>query len=243
MGKKSLERFCNQLFVNLTDKLIFYIPDNSVIKESIIEVNAEGFEDYLQKVIIMDWHKGPLMYAKSSVQFSELDKTSLLNKNVLTLIEKKEKLESISFDYIFNRYYDQVRAINIMSNWLNDESRLKMIDDKRHKTIQAFKLQQILFEKHQSELEKVFRSNNINKNNYSTSDKLELQLPILLDQLSKIESNQLSNNKIVEQLIATSKKQESQQKLASKKPKKILITENDAEQFLLATVFGVSLQH
>ena len=242
MGKKSLDNFCKKLFVNLTESFVFYIPDNSAIKESIIEAKAEEFKNYLQKVIMMDWHKGPLMYAKSSLQFNEFDKRSLLSKNVLKLIEQKEQLAQISFEYIFDSYYDQVRSIIFISHWLNDDSRLKMVDDKRHKTIQTFKLQQNLFETHLSELEKVFRSNKIKAINDSTSDKLELQLPILLDELRRIETNQLSSNKIVEQLIASSHKQENHQKIITKRPKRILVNDREVEHFLLATVFGINLQ-
>lgn len=242
MGKKSLENFCKKLFVDLTDVFIFYIPDSSVMNESIKESNAKEFKSLLQKVIIMDWHKGPLMYVKDTLKFSELEKSALLSKNILRLIDKKEKLKSSSFEYIFDKYYNQVCAMNIVAGWLNDQNRLERVDDKREKTVQAFWLQQLLFESHQSELEKVFCSSNKTVNSILGSDKLELQLPILLDQLNKIESNQLMNNKIVERLVGKTQvpKENSITKFNPLK-KKLLITEVEAEEYLLKAVFNLSL--
>ncbi|MDT0554120.1 hypothetical protein [Urechidicola vernalis] len=226
--------------MNLTDNFLFYIPDNEIIGNAIEESNADVFQNYLDQVILMDWKKGPLMFAKNELQFNEYVKISLLEKNVLKLIERKEKLTSTSFDFIFEKYYNQVRAITFICVWLNDESRLNQLDDNSIAMMKSFELQYKLYEQHLLSLEGAFRKKGVAMQLQPTSN-IELQLPILLDQLKTIETNQIANNKIVEYLVATTKKSEIKNKGNSKKPKSILITESEAEEFLLATVFGIAL--
>lgn len=242
MGKKSLENFCNNLFVNLTEGFVFYIPENSFFNSIIDQTEPALLSSFFEKVIIMDWHKGPLMYAKSSVKFNELKKVSLFNKNILALIEKKTKLESQGFHYVFDKYFNQVKALYLLARWLNDSIRLQQAVNTSDNTIQDIKTQKKLLENHIVELNKIFRGKETVVQEQEPSTKnLELQVPILLDQLNKIESNQLTNSKIVDRLLASTQKQSEKTKLP-KKPKKLLISETEAEEFILASTFGIKLQ-
>ncbi len=247
MGKNSLENFCSKLFKNLLEELIFYIPDNEIFNVTIKAHNLLELKIYFQKVIYMDKMKGPLMYTNDTYKPNMLEKASLLNRNILSLIDKKGKLDLVGFNYVFDKYYEQVQGIYFVATWLNNNERLAMVEQANVRAINKFKSQEQLYEKHLLELNATFKNSKelVSQNNDRIIKNLELQFPVLFKQLKGIDTALEENKNVIDQLVKEFLKYQktSLNNVAiPKSNKKILITETEAKEFLLETVFGIKLQ-
>ena len=246
MGRKSLENFCNKLFANLIEEFIFFIPENIFFTSELDSQNLPAFKSYFQKVIYMDHIKGPLLYNLDRKGPDMIVKSGLLTKNTLGLIENNEQLSSSNFNYILNNYLDQVKGLAFISDWMNDQDRLIEVAGIDSKARVNFNLQSELFEKHLDELSKTFKTGEIMlENNESVIKDLKLQVPKLIEQIKNIGETQLVQVAMISEFVQSAQKNvtiKPKEVLSGKKLKPILITENEAEEFLLATIFGIKLQ-
>lgn len=243
MGSKSLQKFSDKLLSNLLEELIFYIPNNDQLNSLLDEHNLYELKQYFEKVIYMDRFKGPLLYTQKRQGPDLHNKSKLLEKNILKLVAKKEQLSETGFNYFFNQYNEYAQGMNTICSWFNDAGRLKEIEQISEGTIKSFELQSEIFQKHIRTLNSTFEKEE--KENENILKKLELQLPNLFNQLKEIEKAQLSQQTIVEHIVNSTQQAQLNPTTQnpSKKKKKILISDTEAEEFLLENIFGIKLHH
>ena len=245
MKTESLEKFCNKLFSGLLEEFIFFIPNTVFFSEQLEAQNLSEFRKYFQKVIYMDHMQGPLMYTSKRKGPDMLIKAELLNKNIISLIEKSEHLSKSNFNYVNKKYVDQVRGLAFISNWMNDQDSLSEVDGIDKKTKISFRLQSELFEKHLDELATTFKTEESEaKNDIDILNNLELQVPRLIEQIKQVGDTQSNQIEIITQLVQSSQRgeiSETKEVIPPKKQKRILISEDETEEFLIETVFGLRL--
>ena len=245
MKTESLEKFCNKLFRGLLEEFIFFIPNTVLFSEQLETQNLSEFKKYFQKVIYMDHMQGPLIYSSKRKGPDMLIKAKLLNKNILSLIEKSEDLSKANFNYVNKKYVDQVRGLALVSNWMNDQDRLKGVEGIDTKTKTSFRLQSELFEKHLNEMATAFETEESEtKKDIDILNDLELQVPRLIEQIKQVGDTQSNQIEIITQLVQSSQRDvisETKEAIPLKKQKRILISEDEAEEFLFKTLFGLRL--
>ena len=245
MKTESLEKFCNKLFSGLLEEFIFFIPNTVFFSEQLEAQNLSEFRKYFQKVIYMDNMQGPLMYTSKSKGPDMLIKAELLNKNIISLIEKSGHLSKSNFNYVNKKYVDQVRGLSFISNWMNDQDRLKGVEGIETKTKTSFQLQSELFERHLDELNTTFEIEETETKKYiDILNDLELQVPRLIEQIKQVGDTQSNQIEIITQLVQSSQSDviiETKEAIPPKKQKRILISDDEAEEFLLESLFGLRL--
>lgn len=246
MGRKSLENFCSKLFANLIEEFIFFIPETVFFTSELDSQDLSAFKSYFQKVIYMDHIKGPLLYNLDRNGPDMIVKSGLLTKNTLGLLEKNEQLSSSNFNYILNKYSVQVNGLAFISDWMNDQENLIEVAGIDSKARANFNLQSQLFEEHLVELNKTFKTGEKElENNESVIKDLKLQVPKLIEQIKHVGEIQSVQVAMISEFVQSAQKNVSikpKEVLPAKKLKPLLITENEAEEFLLATTFGIRLQ-
>jgi hypothetical protein len=147
------------------------------------------------------------------------EKQIVLEKNLINLLRQQKKLSSTEFKFLMDKYSDTLRYYAQFTSWMQET-----LDDQKTDlppyTSMYFEAQKIAFQNHQKEIVKYFPSKVIT-------------IPKTLDWSSYYESDlppikQLSNIAIIEKQVV-------------KKKKPILITDEEAQRYLLETVFKVKV--
>jgi hypothetical protein len=166
-----------------------------------------------------------------------LQKKKILETNLFKLLEGKEKLKNDQFDFFIKMYLEKVNFCLQISKWLNNNLvmyRLEMNEEVKS----AFQFQHDFFQQHSKHLNKYF----------SSSEKLTTQAPIDVAQfieknfkeLKESLSNQSDNGKvIIDNEAQNILKGEQKREVKAQMKKPIIITEQEADKFILKRVFKV----
>jgi len=235
MGKKSLEKFYNCLIPPLWEELYFYISDRNIPTDFFESYNAIEIRKFFNKILVMDHKLGPILYKKERGITALLLKSSLLEKNIFSLLEKKSRVQVHEFTFILEKYFEQVETCFWIANWTNDnlESQTTLIVDDSTRTV--FELQFKTIKDHFKKLIKHFYPNreDLLSTDLNVIETLETYFPDLLGRYKKDEDN----TKIIEQ---QTRSKSTKIVDASKEDKKqFLITEKQAEDFILKSVFNI----
>lgn len=161
----------------------------------------------------------------------------ILETNLFKLLEGKEKLKNAQFDFFIKMYLERVNFCLHISKWLNNNMatyRLEMNDEVKS----AFQFQCDFFQQHFEHLNEYF----------SYSEKLTTQAPIDVakfiennfKELKESIANQRDNVKaIIDNEAQNILKGEHKKEVKAKLKKPILITEQEADKFILKRVFKV----
>ena len=221
-----LEKKHKALLENLYKLFIFYVPESIVPEEKKESIEAKNLEPFLNAIIFVDG-KGLDRGLDQNPNLLELfGKNSRLDENMFLLLDEKERLTSAQFNFLIKKYSEQMNVFVYVSNWLNEnlELYIAMVDDK----IRAyFALQKMAFQNHKALLHQNFILNAIPQPKpQKVIDQIETTL------------------KALDQFKTIKEKKQPTSKLPTKKLKKesILITKEQAEDFLLRTVFNVNTE-
>ncbi|WP_418602806.1 hypothetical protein [Hwangdonia sp.] len=160
-------------------------------------------------------------------------KDNVLEGNLFQLLEMKDRLGRESFRFLFDKYLSNVKA------WIFGYKRLlENFDSCMPKTSKNkkifFEYQCRALDDHLIKLNQKFQFNF--KNTKTTN---------LIDVLSKHKSVFPFNKSIHHSLIRSIEKNDNEKERETKKPikKQLLLTEKEADEFLLKTVFNVKTDH
>ena len=207
---------------NLTRWYLFYVPNT--LKEhqkSIPHLKTITPEKY-----------DTVVYSKeqyiTSNDLEQLDhskiitKGTILDQNIFKLFEAKETYDDSQFKFLIEKYKEFIDMHCYITKWLYDNVRtfIKNIPDD---IINLFRLQYLAFEKHQKQFYDHF---NLSPENL-IEEKIKKRIS---DPNFKIEVPNLFNTKT--EVVS--------QRKTKRKP--ILITEKEADLFLLEAVFNVRLE-
>ena len=228
MDNTELHTFCNNLISKIWSNVIFFI-----IKDNIPVDISEKIEpiielDIWNKLFVVDYTLGPVVYQKGIDKNGILLKGSELEQIIFILFEKKNTLKTHEFNYVFEKYFEQLDCLLYLTNWL--QNNLNYIDETDEEVLGLFKIQFLNFKKHFKEVVKHFFPN-----------KLDLP-PTRFDAFSIIEDNfgnlsQSIKNKTLPKLDFNY--ENNSIKKTSKIKKTPLISEEEADKAVLKSIFNI----
>ena len=109
MDKGSLNKFYDRLVGNLWDEFLFFFPVNQIPKEILDELKFLETQDINNKVLVIDKEKGPMFYKTSRNPVKAISKGAKLDANIFGLLERKKSCEPFEFNYVLEKYFEQVK--------------------------------------------------------------------------------------------------------------------------------------
>jgi hypothetical protein len=250
MSNTSLEKFYNDLIPNLWEEVLFYIPDNSIPIEVIDKFDNIEVQKIFNKIWVVDYRLGPIVYEKGRDNKKALFKGSILSKNIYSLLEKKSSVKSHEFDYVLEKYFIQVECLFYVTNWMNmNLNQMISIDDTLKGLVQ---LQFKHYKKHFEDLLKQFypSKDKVPQGNFNIKEIIETYFPEVTRQYDTVNKKVTSSPAIlsyIENIKDRNSKNTREDVIHTQPTKKLkkqpLITEKEAEDFLLESVFKVKLKN
>lgn len=227
-----LDKLFIEIRNNLYQPFIFYIPKSLIPKDKKLLWENEKYAIYFNNVILID-KKGFDYELKEKPSYKEMMvKVSVLNENIFKLIEINRSLNEGQFSFFLEKYVEHVNFTVFVSDWMkkNVETQIR---DLKEETKNSFLLQAEVFLKHLEDLksalivpkQKVIVKNEIDVLDFIENELVEIKNALNLNKGLSVNRNHPENNN----------------KTIVKGPKKKLplITVDEAEMFLLETVFNI----
>jgi hypothetical protein len=232
MKKTDLETFFDSLIPNLWEELIFFIPDRNIPKDIKDKIVKTDFQKFINKILVFDTYDGPILYEDGRNNKKIILKASKLESNFYQLLEKEKATSSLEFNFILEKYLEQVECLKYISEWMY--LNLNQVE-KFDQTVKGlFQMQLSYYEKHLNVFVNQFYKNRTDYN------KIKFNLEsIIKSQLKEIVEKKENHTKKEETQSAqnTSLNNNTPQKV-KKQP---LVTNEEAEKHLLKKVFNLDL--
>lgn len=224
-----MEESINNIFSNLLSRLykplIFYIPRKFWVEIDGEKWNDKEYDSLFDTVVLMKTDGSNKALNNEASNYYILGKTSELDKNTYALIDLKDKLDKDSFHLLADKYNMNVTFYKRISAWMLSHVQ-EDVPALNKETLLSFELQKIAFENHWEHIQKHFVSSPEIKSHISDTNLTAKDFNFIQD----IMGNPLQSKKDIDKPTKSKKKE-----------KKILITGEEAETFLLETVFNVKL--
>ncbi len=218
-----LEKKHRALQEKLYKPFIFFIPESIIPEEKKGSTEAKRLEPILNAIIFVDKNGLDRGLDQNPNLLELFGKNSYLDENMFLLLDEKERLTSAQFNFLIKKYIEQFNVFDYVSNWLNEN--LTLYIDKVEDKIKAyFVFQKMAFQNHKELLQQNFTLN------------------VIPQPKPKEVVDQIENTfKAFDQFKIIRENKEPTPKPVHKNPKKkpILITQEQAEDFLLRTVFNI----
>jgi hypothetical protein len=236
MGE-SLNKIHDELISRLYKPLIFYIPRKFWVELDGDKWKHKRFDEVFDTVVLMKSDGNNQVLNNDPSYFYILSKTTDLDKNIYTLLDMQAKLEANSFKFLIDKYNQHVNFYVRISTWLFENVQ-KDILEVTQEALKSFKHQRDAFIIHLEYIQNSFINNQIKPIkpfNTSLTDEDIKSIRGLINNASEV-------NKLVSEIPKSSEsliKFEPIRK--TQKEKKILVTDEEAEVFLLKTVFHLEI--
>ncbi|MGO4921330.1 hypothetical protein [Maribacter spongiicola] len=241
MNNTPLEILYKNLISRLWEELLFFIPDNEISNEFLENHEEIEFEKFRNKIIVIDYYKGPTLYNTDRDNNLIILKNSSLKKSTRQLLNAKANFDEQEFNYILELYYEQVECLYFITNWLNKN--ITQVLPQEDTILGLFKLQ---YNFHKSHFETILKQfypdmHSLPKGNFNIGKSLESSLP----QITKLFNTDNKQNIILEasnlqeerhENLPTSTNKKTQR---SKNKKLPLISDSEAETILLKRIFNI----
>lgn len=236
MNKNSLKQFYNSLFPNLWIELMFFFPEKQIHSKIREKFDFLKEKKILNKLFVLDNYKGPIEYVNGRDNKNLIFKHSGLSDNIFKLLEKKSSTKAFEFNYIIEKYFEQVDFLFFVSNWMLKN--IDMLDNINDHITGCFIIQNNQYKKHYEEVIRHFYPNKseIPKSQFNPSYLINnhfsnLEKKYKLGEYEMFDFNFKSNSTTFNNAKPISKH--------PPKKKKPLITEDEATQAILKTYFGI----
>lgn len=250
MSKHSLDAFFNELVKVLFHDVAFYIPSEIFPTHVLESVESQIPPHFLDEISILDIYHGLGIFELSEFNERLIKKPQLFEKNIFLLLEKQKELNAAEFCYILNKYIDKAEFYCAVINWLSINFKNFNNGTIDFGTIGVFEIQNEIYKTHFIELINCFYPEGEYplKQDYNLSEILKIYLPDLFSRLGNYDQELTiqstinipkQNTKVEEKEKVLDGKTESKPK--KKLKKEPLITEKEAEDFLLTNVFNIKL--
>lgn len=252
------DHFLNTIVEGLIHNLAYYLPKELIPEIVLIDLKGKISPQFFNKLAILDIYQGIGEF--EVIEFSDrlAKKRKRFEKTIFELLTKRKELEAAEFDYLIDKYFRQVEFYLAIANWLRlNTANYKSI----HKQIDLsnkgyFDLQYEVYELHFTELiNSFYKGKELNLKESFTKEELlknyfqdlitRLQLveeELIIDQSIKKNQNELLEANSVNQklrVIAQTATTVNKQQNPTKKKKRPMVTEQEAYDFLLTSVFNV----
>lgn len=171
-----LNKKTNELIIELYKNFIFYLPKqiiNQLFSEGKIkEVEYELLQPFFDGVSYIDNSDWVINKVKPYDKNVLSLKSTQLIKNIYTLFEFKENLQLDTFNFIFEKYYEQLNFHKTVATIIVDNYE-SYCEEKNEEIKAIFLLQQEITNKHFDELQKYFTKNIFSLKKIDTSKFLD----------------------------------------------------------------------
>ncbi len=237
-----LEILYKNLISKLWEELLFFIPDNEISNEFLENHEEIEFEKFRNKIIVIDYYKGPILYKTDRDNNLIILKNSSLKKSIRQLLNAKANFDEQEFSYLLELYYEQVECLYFITNWLNKN--ITQVLPQEDTILGLFKLQ---YNFHKSHFETILKQfypdmHSLPKGNFNIGKSLESSFP----HVSKLFYTRDTQNVIpgvsnlqeeLHENLPTSTNKKTQR---SKNKKPPLISDSEAETILLKRIFNIN---
>lgn len=223
--EESLSKKQKELTNSLYKPFIFYIPRKFWVEMDGDKWNDKVYDALFDTVVLMKSDGSNKAINNGASNYYLLQKTAELDKNTYALLEIRTKLDSDSFQFLAKKYCLEVGFYKRISTWMLNHVQ-EDVPDINKETLLSFELQKTAFENHWNYVQKHFVPSSQIKSYVSDTELTAKDFSTIQD----LVGNPLESNSKIENSTKTNKKE-----------KKILITGEEAEKFLLETVFKVKL--
>lgn len=215
----TLDKIYNKLHGNLYKPLLFFIPSSLLpIENEVVALNT-SLTEALDKVYYIDKKGQDYSVNTSESLHPILQKAAILEKNILLLLEQQNKLSKTGFKFLLDKYeellYFYVETSIKLAKNINE---LPINDGKA--IVVYFEMQRDAFQQHQNTFEKYFPSKNVT-----------LAKPLDWSNYSEKDLPPIRHLSIVQ----------TEKKRTTRKKKKIILTDLEAREYLLETVFNINM--
>ena len=242
MNNTPLEILYKNLISRLWEELLFFIPDNEISNEFLENHEEIEFEKFRNKIIVIDYYKGPILYKTDRDNNLIILKNSSLKKSIRQLLNAKANFDEQEFSYLLELYYEQVECLYFITNWLNKN--ITQVLPQEDTILGLFKLQ---YNFHKSHFETILKQfypdmHSLPKGNFNIGKSLESSFP----HVSKLFYTRDTQNVIpgvsnlqeeLHENLPTSTNKKTQR---SKNKKLPLISDSEAETILLKRIFNIN---
>ncbi|MFV1451180.1 hypothetical protein VBZ51_18645 [Maribacter sp. HS] len=244
MNNTPLEILYKNLISRLWEELLFFIPHNEISNEFLENHEEIEFEKFRNKIIVIDYYKGPTLYKTDRDNNLIILKNSSLKKSTRQLLNAKANFDEQEFSYILELYYEQTECLYFITNWLNKN--ITQVLPQEDSILGLFKLQHNYHKSHFETILKQFYPDmqSLPKGNFNIGKSLESSLP----QITKLFNTDNKQNIILEASNLQEDRHENlptpinkkEQKRKIKKPP--IISDTEAETILLKRIFNIDLE-
>ena len=229
----------NKIYDNLIDNLlelyVFYIPQEIINKELVSHIEEEEASNFFNVFhLIVNGSYGDLDI--NGFKKKQFEKSVNLDANLFELLGLEKNVSLAEFHYVVAKYLDILEFLLTISNWMKDNLKVYMESELDLDAYSVFGVQFNQLTKHFLEVYKIYgKAHEVAlTESYSIEMIVNYYLPDLIARYIKFVEKvpfEIVKEGIIE---STSTKH--------KKPKKkVLITEKEAENFLLETVFNIKI--
>ena len=228
-----LDKLFIELRQNLYKPFIFYIPKSLIPEEKKALWKEEKYAVYFNMVTLIDSQGFDSELKEKASYHKMMIKSAVLDENMFMLIEKNGSLKEEQFRFFLAKYMEHVNFVVYISDWMSRNVVIH-IKDLSEETKNSFQLQAQVFLKHFEDLRsnilttrQVIPKKEVNVLEFIENDLVEIKDALNLSKDSK----------------STYKAIEFNKELPPRKLKKILplLTDEEAEEFLLKTVFNFGI--
>ncbi|WP_299385843.1 hypothetical protein [uncultured Lacinutrix sp.] len=242
MSKTDLNILYNELIIKLRNDFVFFIP-KAVLDIDIpnkLKLRLEQSIDLLfDNVLIIKLRKGTFLFDSKEDTLRFLKKHEELSEIIFTLLEKKNELQDFQFSYILDKYFKQIESLFYIVNWLS--LNIEKLDPKDLKFKGLFISQHEYYKQHLEDFIRNFYPDktHIPDSKFDILKHIELNFKDLTNIPFNSEILPEKTKDVFTTLINEKQKEVKQVKVKVKK--KVLVTEQEAEDFILRTVFNIDI--
>lgn len=241
MNNTPLEILYKNLISRLWEELLFFIPEDEISNDFLENHEEIKFEKFRNKIIVIDYYKGPTLYETDRDNNLITLKSSTLKKSTRQLLNAKANFNEQEFSYILELYYEQVECLYFITNWLNKN--ITQVLPQEDTILGLFKIQYNFHKSHFETILKQFYPDmqSLPKGNFNIGKSLESSFPHV-SKLFYIRDTQnvipgVSNlQEELHENLPTSTNKKTQR---SKNKKLPLISDSEAETILLQRIFNI----
>lgn len=270
MKETTQDHFYNSIVEVLMHNLAYYLPREIVPEIVLVDLKGKISPHFFNKVSILDIYHGIGDFEVLEFNERLAKKRQRLEKTIFELLKKRKEQEATEFEYLLDKYFRQVEFYLAITNWLRlNNANYKKINKQFDLTTKGcFEMQFEAYSFHIMELISTFyQGKELNiKEVFTVEEFLKNYMQDFITRLQLAEeivtTDPLTYGYQNEQLEAGSKdqnlnkntytgasvnikqqeeQQEQQQKSNKKKKKRPMITDQEAQDFLFKTVFGVQV--
>ncbi|PHQ55825.1 MAG: hypothetical protein COC16_04480 [Lutibacter sp.] len=253
MERLQANNYLNELIEVFLHNFIYYIPSEIIYDGVLEQLEGQLEDDFFDELSFLDIHEGIAQITnEDAFELNSLlfDKRSSLEKNIFALLEIKLEMEARVFQFVIEKYLNQLIFYLFITEWLTLNLKNYNKDDIHISIIGAFKIQHENFNVHLKDFYNSFEALiDINLQPDFSTQKLVAEY--FLDLISRynqskiktIEKNTSDINPEINDNQPLEENQQPEKRTSKKKIQRPHIIDTEIENMILEGVFKVKMSN